>query len=138
VLYGSKRTLKISTARKAHSPGDSFAILQDDGVCFTGDLMFNRIHPWLGTGDPDNLVAVLGRIYNADIEFFVPGHGDIAYKDDIIIQIEYINEMKKLVKGKMDMKNPRFSVMELPAVYHDWNPLCFSWNTDFLLEKYRR
>lgn len=138
VLHGSKRSLHLRTFDVAHTPGDSIAYLPDENICFMGDLLCNKMHSWLGTGSPEQFIKVAGEILDYDIYDFVPGHGPLSTKADVLNQIKYINEVINLVKkkGSGDVKD--YSVKELSPVFWDWNSLCFSWNINFLIKRMQK
>lgn len=134
-LYGSKRRIVLTQYDSAHSKGDVVAYLPDDKICFTGDLLFAESQPWLGSGDPEQLIHILEGMMDYEIEQFVPGHGRLAVKRDVFLQIRYINEIIQLVKEKESFDVNDYSVDELSPTFKNWKGLCFSWNINFLIER---
>jgi glyoxylase-like metal-dependent hydrolase (beta-lactamase superfamily II) len=138
-FYGRQRSAKLVAFEKAHSPEDIMMYLPEEKICFTGDLLFNKMHPWIGTGIPENYLRALKELLNLDAEIFVPGHGEISSKDDIRLQIQYINELLALADkvqqaGEQEYK---FTLEDISEVFRGWDGLCFSWNMDFLMKRHK-
>lgn len=138
VFYGSKRNLHLIPFEAAHSQGDMIAYLPEDKICFMGDLLFADSHVWLGSGNPENLLAILEEYSKHDIAQYVPGHGRASCKNDLLLEIQYINEIINLVdrKGSYDVK--AYSIDELSPVFKGWKSLCFNWNINFLIERKKK
>lgn len=134
-LHGSKRSLYLTAYDAAHSKGDVIAYLPNDKVCFAGDLLFAESHPWLGSGNPEKLKSILEELHNYNIEYFVPGHGRLSTKNEVLLQIQYINEVLQLVQRKNSLDEKDYSLNDISPVFRQWNSLCFSWNIKFLLER---
>ena len=62
----------------AHTAGDIVAHLPDEGVVFTGDILFHGGHPIVWAGPVSNWVAACDRILALHPETIVPGHGPLA------------------------------------------------------------
>lgn len=135
VLHGSKRSLKLIPYDKAHSAGDIVAYLPQDKVCFMGDLLFAKSHTWFGSGDPEKLISALEEILQFDVKYFVPGHGPLSSKEDVLLQIQYINEVINLVDTKKKLEVKDYHVEELSSVFKEWKGLCFSWNIKYLIKR---
>lgn len=135
VLYGSKRNLHLYTADIAHSPGDVYAFLPDDKICFAGDLLFCNSHPWLGSGDPEKFVIELRKLLELGATHFVPGHGNVAGNDDILLEIQYIEEITRLVLDSLNHDGKQITIHDLSEAFWNWKGLCFAWNVDFLRGK---
>jgi len=133
IFHSEEKSLYLNTYEIGHSIGDVLAYIPEAKICFTGDLLFVESHPWLGSGDPEQNIMILEELLKLDIEYFVPGHGRIATKKDIKLQIQYIREMIELVKSKKSTGDAKYSVDELSSVFNGWRDLCFQWNIDFLL-----
>ncbi len=79
---GGRRAVVISVG-PAHTAGDVIVHLPDDGVVFTGDVLFNRCTPIGWEGTTDGWLAALDRIATLAPEVVVPGHGPLATVDDV-------------------------------------------------------
>ncbi len=137
-FYGEDRQAELITLGTGHSPGDVIMYLPQEKVCFMGDLLFESFHPWLGTGDPENFISILGKLLDMDIEIFIPGHGVIATKSDIELEIKYIKELIALVDEKKAKGETADTVTlyDISPEFRDWDGLCFKWNVDFLFKRH--
>lgn len=138
VLYGCKRNLHLKAFDMAHSPGDMIAYLPDEKICFMGDLLSNHGHAWLGSGNPEGFLEALDEILRYDIIDFIPGHGALSLRIDVLSQIQYINEMIHLVKKKKSFNVEDYSINDLSPMFREWRSLCFTWNINFLIERMKK
>jgi glyoxylase-like metal-dependent hydrolase (beta-lactamase superfamily II) len=72
-------TLCLYNLGQAHTWNDMVVLLKSRGVLFTGDLVFDRINPFLmrkSGADVDKWIAALDRILSIPgVTVYVPGHG---------------------------------------------------------------
>lgn len=135
IIHGSKRSLQLIQYDTAHSSGDIIAYLPDDKVCFVGDLLFTESHPWFGSGNPEKLMNALEDILQFDIKYFVPGHGRLSTKEDVLLEMQYINEITQLVQRKKSLDEKDYRADELSPAFKEWKSLCFPWNIKYLIER---
>lgn len=62
----------------AHTPGDVVVYLPEDGVVFTGDVVFVGDHPVAWTGPLAGWIGACERLLAMDADVFVPGHGPVT------------------------------------------------------------
>jgi glyoxylase-like metal-dependent hydrolase (beta-lactamase superfamily II) len=62
----------------AHTAGDVLVHLPDDGVIFTGDILFIEGTPIVWDGPIANWTAACDRIIELDCSVIVPGHGPLT------------------------------------------------------------
>jgi cyclase len=55
-FHGIKRSAELISYDQCHTGNDALLFLPEDGIIFMGDLLFVGCHPYLGDGDPTNLV----------------------------------------------------------------------------------
>ena len=67
----------------SHTIGDLLVHLPDDKVLVAGDVLVSRIVPTLQDGFLRNWIQTLDEIQTLDVEYFVPGHGDLMTRRDI-------------------------------------------------------
>jgi len=102
-----------------HTPCSSIAVFPDYRFMFAGDLIFAERYPTLlWDGNPIELVSVLKRIDQMEIDTFAPGHGPICGKSSIDNLTDYYeclieNCGKLLADGK--------SIEEISDL---WKELC--------------
>lgn len=62
----------------AHTTGDAYVWLADDGVLFTGDLVFHGGTPFALSGSPAGWLRALEQMAALEPETVVPGHGPVG------------------------------------------------------------
>ena len=62
----------------AHTAGDVVVHLPDEGVVFTGDILFHGGHPIVWAGPISNWIAACERILALEPVVVVPGHGPLG------------------------------------------------------------
>jgi glyoxylase-like metal-dependent hydrolase (beta-lactamase superfamily II) len=72
------RRVELLEVGPAHTAGDVVAHLPDDGVVFTGDILFHGGHPIVWAGPVGNWVRACDRILGLGAAVIVPGHGPLA------------------------------------------------------------
>jgi glyoxylase-like metal-dependent hydrolase (beta-lactamase superfamily II) len=72
------RRVTLLEVGPAHTGGDVVVHLPDDGVVFTGDILFHGGHPIVWAGPVANWVAACDRILELGAPVIVPGHGPLA------------------------------------------------------------
>ncbi|WP_018934666.1 MBL fold metallo-hydrolase [Thioalkalivibrio sp. ALJ24] len=72
------KTFRLLHAGPAHSPDDVIMVVEETGVVFAGDIVFDGRIPFLGDDalDSGNWVERLERVEAMEPTFLVPGHGD--------------------------------------------------------------
>jgi glyoxylase-like metal-dependent hydrolase (beta-lactamase superfamily II) len=77
-LRVGSREVRLIEVGPAHTQGDTLALLPEDRVLFSGDILFNGAHPIAWAGPISNWISACDRILSMDIEVIVPGHGPLA------------------------------------------------------------
>ena len=72
------RPVTLLEVGPAHTAGDVVVHLPDDGVVFTGDILFHGGHPIVWAGPVAHWVAACERLLELDASVIVPGHGPLA------------------------------------------------------------
>jgi cyclase len=72
------RRVRLLEVGPAHTGGDVVVHLPDDGVVFTGDILFHGGHPIVWAGPVRNWIAACDRLLSLDASTIVPGHGPLA------------------------------------------------------------
>jgi glyoxylase-like metal-dependent hydrolase (beta-lactamase superfamily II) len=72
------RRLRLIEVGPAHTAGDVVVYLPDDGVVFTGDILFHGGHPIVWAGPVANWIAACDRVLGLGASTVVPGHGPLA------------------------------------------------------------
>jgi glyoxylase-like metal-dependent hydrolase (beta-lactamase superfamily II) len=72
------RTVSLIEVGPAHTAGDAVVHLPDEGVVFTGDILFHGGHPIVWSGPVANWIAACDRVLELRPTVVVPGHGPLA------------------------------------------------------------
>ena len=104
VTFKNGMTLHVGdhTFQMAHMPGHTLyqaaIMIKEEGVVFTSDNIFHKVHTWLQEANPDLWLLALECLRRIDEEIFVPGHGAVCGKDYLDEQGSFIQEWKEYVK----------------------------------------
>jgi cyclase len=77
-LAVGERRVSLIEVGPAHTAGDVVVHLPDEGVVFTGDILFHGGHPIVWAGPVSNWIAACDRILALTPLVVVPGHGPLA------------------------------------------------------------
>ncbi len=72
------RAVSLLEVGPAHTAGDAVVHLPDEGVVFTGDILFHGGHPIVWAGPVSNWIAACDRVLALQPTVVVPGHGPLA------------------------------------------------------------
>jgi glyoxylase-like metal-dependent hydrolase (beta-lactamase superfamily II) len=86
----------------AHTGGDVIIHVPGDRIVFTGDIMFNRVHPPTWAGPVTNWIKACDLILDLDADVIVPGHGAVADKDDLREFKSFFEYLHDEVRGRFD------------------------------------
>lgn len=119
-IYGSKRTVELHCYGGGHTPSDAFLYIPDENIAFMGDLLTINMHPPIH--DPYAFAANHKKILNFDIETYVPGHGDISSRKDLIILKNYMHHLIHLAEEAVQSDIPleEFIKNGVSAEYAKW------------------
>ncbi len=78
-----------------HTPYQAAVIVEEEGVVFTSDNVFCKVHTWLQEADPDLWLQALGSLRELRAETLVPGHGPVCDK-------RYLNEQDAFIREWVD------------------------------------
>ncbi len=78
VLHVGAREVRLIELGPAHTRGDTIALLPEERVLYSGDILFNGSHPIAWAGPVSNWISACKRILELDVEVIVPGHGPLA------------------------------------------------------------
>ncbi len=130
-LHEGKVEIIIRHAGPAHTTGDAYVYLPKERIIFTGDILYKGRLPWLGEGSVMGNMAALDKILALDADIYVPGHGGIATKKDVLAYKKYlqdlIREVRRLRKEGKTLEEVKKEI-QLPAYkaylkYTEWLPL---------------
>ena len=85
-----------------HSTGETGILIPEERVLFTGDNIFRKVQAFLHEADPDIWLQSLKRIGELDVDYIIPGHGEICDKSYLVEQADFIQEWVDTVKKAID------------------------------------
>jgi glyoxylase-like metal-dependent hydrolase (beta-lactamase superfamily II) len=97
-LYLDQIRVELVFIGPAHTLGDVIAWLPEQGVVFTGDVVFHGGHPFLGEGCLANYPAALERIRGLGPRVLVSGHGPLAAPDVLEDLLDYAEWLATLAR----------------------------------------
>jgi glyoxylase-like metal-dependent hydrolase (beta-lactamase superfamily II) len=136
-IVGSKRTVELVEIRDGHTPSDVVMLLPEQQIAFMGDLLFTRMHPWLGAGDPWHWADVLKDFEARDYVKFVAGHGEPGTIEDLATERRYIETIISQVQGHITSGGDREGLENLviPEEFKDWNASMYLLNVQSVYDR---
>jgi len=134
-IYGTKGTARLITFNTAHTDNDLVLFLPEARILFSGDLVFNGMHPYLPHGNPDHLVAALEELLKLKSNHIIPGHGEVGGPEIITNMINYVNSMRNLAMDAKRNNKPveEIVISDLPEPFALWKfPRFFKANITFM------
>lgn len=90
-----------------HTPYQAAVIVEEEGVVFTSDNIFCKVHTWLQEADPALWLQALQSLRALREDTFVPGHGPVCGKDYLGEQGAFIQEWVDYVRRAVEQGMPR-------------------------------
>jgi len=104
ITFQSEMKLHVGdhTFRLVHMPGhtayQAAVIVEEEGVVFTSDNIFCKVHTWLQEADPNLWLEALESLCGLREDTFVPGHGPVCDKRYLDEQGAFIREWVDYVR----------------------------------------
>jgi glyoxylase-like metal-dependent hydrolase (beta-lactamase superfamily II) len=123
-------TVRLLWLGPAHTRGDEFVLVEEDGVLFTGDAVINRFFPIFPDADASgkNWLAILDKIDALHPRIIVPGHGEVGEASLIGTERDYLQAVQSRTaelkaQGKSVEETAKVLSAEFRAKYPNWeNP----------------
>src|ERR1700730_228549 len=123
-------TVRLLWLGPAHTRGDSFIFVEEDGVLFTGDAVINRFFPIFPDADASgkNWLSILDQLDEFHPRTIVPGHGEVGDASLISVERNYLKAVQARVlelkaQGKSADESEKLLAVEFRAKYPTWeNP----------------
>jgi glyoxylase-like metal-dependent hydrolase (beta-lactamase superfamily II) len=123
-------TVRLIWLGPAHTRGDEFVFVEEDGVLFTGDAVINRFFPIFPDADASgkNWLAILDKLDALHPRIIVPGHGEVGEASLIATERNYLQAVQQRVadligQGKSVEETAKLLSVEFRAKYPSWeNP----------------
>ena len=119
-------TAHVFHVQHAHTDGDAVIHFTDINVIHTGDVMFNKLFPFIDLdsgGSVDGFLAAQTRIIAIADEdtIIIPGHGPLATRADLILARDMLADSQARVRKLVDagMSEDEIVAENPLADYHD-------------------
>lgn len=129
-FHFNDETINVMHFAKAHTDGDSIVVFKDANVLHTGDLFFRDRFPYVdldGGGTVAGYILAVESILKMipDDMQIIPGHGDLATKQDLTRFVDMMKETSAKVKALKIRGLTEDDIIEagLGEKWKDW-----SWN----------
>ena len=124
-LYFGGRELHLRYFGKAHTSGDTFIHLPDDGIAFVGDVAQDGGVPYLGDSYPSEWPETDDRMVELPIERFMSGHGPVGEYAALMEARDFIHALVDTVRAAIrdgqDESTASTSVVDaLSPQFADW------------------
>lgn len=121
-LEGSQRKVELLSLGPGHSEDDAVLLLPQEEISFIGDIGFFDAQPFLGYCDIDLYRKQLNFFQNSYYQILVPGHGRVGNKDDIELQLRYLDLMEDLVSSVVERDGSFEEALQitLPEPFDRW------------------
>lgn len=138
-IHARKDKAELFAFEGAHTESDAVLFLPQKGVIFMGDLLFVGCHPYLADGDPFQLLKALRKIEQLDVTRFVPGHGPVGRRDDLVLMIAYVESCLELAHELIQFGEnveEQMTAPKIPTQFTGWRfPKFFQLNIQFLCQR---
>lgn len=121
-FHGSKRIVEFRSLGRGHSEDDAVLLLPQERIAFIGDIGFFDTQPFLGFCDIALYRKQILFFQDSDYDVLVPGHGPVGGRDDIALQLEYLDVMEELIVNVVRRGGSFEEAMQitLPKPFSKW------------------
>lgn len=102
VLYVGGHEVRIYHPGPAHTRGDLIVYFPGEHAIATGDLFLTNSCPAMDEGDMENWIAALDQMLELPVEHIVPGHFELATKNELRHFRNYLADLRDQVKRMHD------------------------------------
>ncbi len=96
-LYVGGHAVRIYHPGPAHTRGDLVVYFPGQHAIATGDLFLNNSCPAMDDGDMENWIAALDHILTLPVDHVVPGHFELASKNEVRFFRDYLADLRDQV-----------------------------------------
>jgi glyoxylase-like metal-dependent hydrolase (beta-lactamase superfamily II) len=121
-FHGTERSAELIAFEGGHTESDAILFLPQEGIVFMSDLLFIGHHAYLGGGDPESLLQILGAVSNLAPRVAVPGHGPVGTADSLTQMAHFVRTMDDLARKMVEDGESEDAIesMAIPEPYDDW------------------
>jgi cyclase len=81
-----------------HSPATCMVYVSEENLMFTGDVVYNDMHPDMRFAESKAWLSALTRLRKVEVATLVPGHGAVCDRDATYSLSEYIRQIRAEVR----------------------------------------
>jgi cyclase len=96
-LFVGGHEVRIYHPGPAHTMGDLMVYFPDQRAIATGDLFLSNSCPAMDEGDMENWIVALNQVLTLPLEHVVPGHFELATKNDVRHFRNYLSDLREQV-----------------------------------------
>lgn len=121
-INGKTRNVLLMELDSCHTVSDLVMYLPKEKILFTGDVVFNEFHPYLGDGNSAKLKSTLAHLEGMEIDKIIPGHGNVGGKELLSIMIDYVEDLETVVEKALEKNESLAEVKRLKMLskYENW------------------
>ncbi len=128
-FYLNDHDAQIIHVANAHTDGDAIIYYKNLNVIHTGDTMFNGMFPYIDYkhgGSIGGYIAAQKKVLalSNDHTKIIPGHGELANKQDLIASIAMLEESKRLIEQLIATGKQEEDIVKLNPLakfHNDWH-----------------
>lgn len=98
IVKDGTREVELFSLGRGHTDGDLILYLPSEKIVFAGDLFFNAALPNTQDASVLDWMNTLSMLVQLDAAWFIPGHGPIGTKNDVLAFLAYFEELKSMVE----------------------------------------
>lgn len=119
---GPNRRIQLISKGQGHTESDLIMYLPNDKILFTGDLVFNKCHPYVPHGSISKWKDWLDFMNSIDIQTIMPGHGDIGSKDLVDHMKDYLTNLEISARNmyRNGQVKETIETIGVPVEYKEW------------------
>jgi glyoxylase-like metal-dependent hydrolase (beta-lactamase superfamily II) len=110
-------------AMPGHTSAQAAVVVENDGVVFTSDNVFCKVHTWLQEADPGLWLEALDSLRALSAETLVPGHGPVCDERYLDEQGAFIEEWVDYVRGAVERGMTRDEAVASLTAMRDRYPM---------------
>ncbi len=125
VFHGTIRSAELISTGKGHTESDCILHLPKERITFIGDLGFFQQQPFTPYGSPSEWITLLSNLANGKARVFIPGHGPLGRKSDLLLNGQYIQALEDMVQQVIQRGETITDALRqvLPPPFDTWQGL---------------
>jgi cyclase len=96
------REVQLIEVGPAHTRGDALVYLPADRVLFTGDILFEGVHPIMWAGPVERWIEACDRILDMAVDVVVPGHGPVTDQRGVRRMRAYLAHLRDEARARYE------------------------------------